>query len=224
LLLSAGRIINIWYNRKDAKEAGNSCKINMQAYLNPSPVIDFTHPEVAAKAAQLRVTSACGNFSAVATARACFEFVRDRIPHSNDIGSDAVTLKASEVLALGTGWCFAKSHLLAALFRANGLPAALCYQRLQKNEPGAFTLHGFNAIYLPEHGWYRCDARGNKSGVDAQFRPPVEQLAFLPAESGECDFPGLYAEPLPAVVNCLGQCRSRQQVYDTLPDATPLDA
>jgi len=196
----------------------------MQAFLSPSSIIDFTHPQVAARAAQLRVSSACGNFSAVATARACFEFVRDHIPHSNDIRSDAVTLKASEALAQGTGWCFAKSHLLAALLRANGLPAALCYQRLQKDEKGAYTLHGFNAVYLPEHGWYRCDARGNKNGVDAQFTPSVEQLAFNITEPGERDFPGLYAEPLPDVVTCLTQCRSREQVYVNLPDATSLDA
>ncbi len=196
----------------------------MQAYLSPSRIIDFTHPAVAARAAELRVMTACGKFAATATARACFEFVRDRIAHSNDIGSDAVTLKASEVLALGTGWCFAKSHLLAALLRANGLPAALCYQRLTKDEEGAYTLHGFNAVYLPEHAWYRCDARGNKPGVDAQFTPPVERLAFHMTEPGERDFPGLYAEPLPAVVACLGQCRSRQQVYDNLPDAMTLES
>jgi transglutaminase-like putative cysteine protease len=196
----------------------------MQAYLSPSPIIDFEHPRVASLAAELRVATACGKFSAVATARSCFEFVRDRIAHSNDIASDAVTLKASDVLALGTGWCFAKSHLLAALLRANGLPAALCYQRLLKNAPGgSYTLHGFNAVYLPEHGWYRCDPRGNKEGVNAQFNPPVEQLAFTLSEPGERDFAGLYAEPLPAVVNCLGSCSSRQQVYDNLPDATSLD-
>jgi transglutaminase-like putative cysteine protease len=197
----------------------------MQTYLNPSPIIDFTHPQVAARAAELRVATACGKFSAVATARACFEFVRDQIAHSNDIRSDAVTLKASEVLAIGTGWCFAKSHLLAALLRANGLPAALCYQRLTKGYDltDGYTLHGFNAVYLPEHGWYRCDARGNTNGVDAQFDPPVEQLAFKIAHSGERDFPGLYAEPIPPVVTCLTTCRSRQQVYDNLPDARVLE-
>jgi transglutaminase-like putative cysteine protease len=196
----------------------------MQAYLEAGPVIDYTHPAVAAKAAELRVLAPDGALDALATARRCFEFVRDRIGHSGDIDSDLVTLKASEVLAAGTGWCFAKSHLLAALLRANALPAALCYQRLQKDGQGAYTLHGLNAVYLPEHGWYRCDPRGNKEGVDAQFTPPVEQLAWSAFDTGEFDFSGRYAEPVPAVVDCLTQCKSRQQVYDNLPDALSLEA
>jgi transglutaminase-like putative cysteine protease len=197
----------------------------MQAsYLTPGPIIDFSHPAVAAQAAELRVLAPDGACAAVATARSCFEFVRDRIAHSGDIRSDHVTLKASEVLAAGTGWCFAKSHLLAALLRANGLPAALCYQRLQKDGQGAYTLHGLNAVYLPEHGWYRCDARGNKPGVDAQFTPPVEQLAWSRFDTGEFDFSERYAEPIPAVVNCLTECRTYQQVYTNLPDALALDA
>ena len=195
----------------------------MQAYLNSSPIIDFSHPAVAAKAAELRVLAAGGGLDALATARGCFEFVRDSIAHSGDMRSDRVTLKASEVLASGTGWCFAKSHLLVALLRANGLPAALCYQRLQKDEQGAYILHGLCAVYLPEHGWYRCDARGNKPGVDAQFTPPVEQLAWTLHDTGEFDFSGRYAEPVPAVVNCLTESHDYREVYASLPDAVTLD-
>ncbi|MBI2949982.1 MAG: hypothetical protein HYY23_20300 [Verrucomicrobia bacterium] len=41
------------------------------------------------------------------------------------------------------GFCYAKSHLLAALLRARGIPAALCYQRLAFDAAGsAFCLHG----------------------------------------------------------------------------------
>jgi transglutaminase-like putative cysteine protease len=195
----------------------------MQAFLKPCSIIDFMHPAVAAKAAELRVLATDETLDACGTARRCFEFVRDRIAHSGDIRSDLVTLKASDVLAGGTGWCFAKSHLLAALLRANGLPAALCYQRLQKDGKGAYTLHGLNAVYLPEHGWYRCDPRGNKPGVDAQFTPPVEQLAWAAHDTGEFDFSGRYAEPVAAVVGCLTECDSYRQVYDNLPDATSLD-
>jgi transglutaminase-like putative cysteine protease len=35
-----------------------------------------------------------------------------------------------------------------------------------------FCLHGLNAVYLEDFGWYRIDARGNKTGVAAQFTPP----------------------------------------------------
>lgn len=198
--------------------------MHMQAYLKASSIIDSTHPAVAARAAELRVIAADGSLDVATTARRCFEFVRDCIAHSGDIRSDLVTLKASEVLSAGTGWCFAKSHLLAALLRANGVPAALCYQRLQKDGQGAYTLHGLNAVYLPEHGWYRCDARGNKPGVDAQFAPPQEHLAWSAHDTGEFDFSGLHAEPIAAVVACLTQCTSYREVYEQLPDAQELEA
>ena len=41
-------------------------------------------------------------------------------------------------------------------------------------------LHGLNAIWLAEFGWYRVDARGGKPGIATRFAPPVEQLAFEP--------------------------------------------
>ena len=56
--------------------------------------------------------------------------VRDEISHSGDFRVNQPTCAASEVLRHKAGWCFAKSHLLAALLRANSIPAGLCYQRL----------------------------------------------------------------------------------------------
>ncbi|MDC0312378.1 hypothetical protein OAL27_00330 [Verrucomicrobiales bacterium] len=46
---------------------------------------------------------------------------------------------------------------------------------------------GLNAVYLPDHGWYRVDPRGNKDGVDAQFDPPQEKLAWAIRNDGEID-------------------------------------
>jgi transglutaminase-like putative cysteine protease len=90
------------------------------------------------------------------------------------------------VLEHGTGLCYAKSHLLAAVLRANGIPAGFCYQRLSRDEPGApYCLHGLNSVYLPAYGWCPIDARGNKSGVDAQFGPPERRLAFAIQFPGE---------------------------------------
>jgi transglutaminase-like putative cysteine protease len=66
-----------------------------------------------------------------------------------------------------------------------------------------FCLHGLNAVYLQDHGWYQIDARGNKAGVDAQFTPPIEQLAFSTYTDGEFDFPEIWSEPLPVVIHTL---------------------
>ena len=192
----------------------------LQPYLAASRLIDFDAPEVAAQARAL----AAGAADATEIARRCFEFVRDEIRHSADFRLNPVTCRASDVLRHRTGYCYAKSHLLAALLRANALPAALCYQRLTISDDGQgapYCLHGLNAVHLDGLGWYRLDARGNKPGVDAQFTPPREALAFTLRDSGECDLPGLYAEPLPAVVQVLERCTRYDEVYANLPDLEP---
>jgi len=169
----------------------------MTEYLDSSQFIDWKQPFLRAKAAEL----AAGRVSDEAIAKRCFEFVRDDIKHSWDYRLNPVTCKASDVLIHGTGYCYAKSHLLAALLRANQIPAGLCYQRLTVDSAGSpYCLHGLNAVYLKRQGWYRIDARGNKSGVMADFCPPLEKLAFPLVDGCEKDIPGIWAEPLPVVV------------------------
>ena len=187
----------------------------MKAYLDSSEHIDWQHPAIAAKAAAL--AAGCGSTEAIA--RRCFEFVRDDIRHSWDHRLNPVTCRASEVLQHGTGYCYAKSHLLAALLRANGIPAGLCYQRLAIGSGGPpYSLHGLNAVWLDVHGWYRIDARGNKPGVAAEFCPPREKLAFPVFEPDERDLPEIWAEPLPVVIAALTRHDSVERVYQHLPD------
>lgn len=187
----------------------------MQRYLSASPYIDFEVPEVLSLAQEL----AAGAASELELVRLCFEFVRDEIRHSSDYRLNPVTCKASDVLRHRTGYCYAKSHLLAALLRANGVPAGLCYQRLSVGNGGApYCLHGLNAVYLGDIGWYRIDARGNKPGVNAQFHPPTEALAFPIVEPQERDLPEIWAEPLPVVVQVLERYPNYDQVLAHLPD------
>lgn len=190
-------------------------KLSVGSFLSDSEYIDWKHPAILNKAAELAV----GNSGDQAVARRCFEFVRDTIKHSWDYRMNPVTCKASDVLMYGTGYCYAKSHLLAALLRANGIPAGLCYQRLAVGTEGPpFCLHGLNAVYLEQHGWYRIDARGNKPGVSAEFIPPVEQLAFSLISASEMDIPGIWLDPLPEVIHALIQNPTVEQVYANLPD------
>lgn len=128
-----------------------------------------------------------------------------------------MTCKASDTLLFVTGYCYAKSHLLPALLRANGIPTALCYQRLTITTQPPYCLHGLNALYLKEHGWYRVDARGNKTGVNAEFCPPMEQLAFAIVRDGEEDFTELYSKPHPSVIDTLTRYQTIEQVFDNLP-------
>ena len=98
----------------------------MDEYLRPTEVMDCDHPEVRNLARAL----ADGVSDPTAIAKRSFEWVRDEIRHSGDFQVNQPTCAASEVLRHKAGWCYAKSHLLAALLRANGIPAGLCYQRL----------------------------------------------------------------------------------------------
>ncbi len=152
-------------------------------------------------------------------AKNCFEWVRDNIRHSVDYQLGPVTCRAPDVLKHKTGYCYAKSHLLAALLRANGLPAGLCYQRLSRDDDGPpYCLHGLNAVFLKKYGWYRIDARGNKKDVDARFDPPHEQLAFAIHSKLEADLPEIWPEPMPAVVSVLERYATWDEVYENLPD------
>lgn len=187
----------------------------MNQYLAHSDIINFQHPTV------LKLANGLGKKHTDKTvlAKACFDWVRDNIKHSSDYKLNPVTCTASEVLEHGTGFCYAKSHLLAALLRANDIPCGFCYQRLSTFENGApYCLHGFNAIYLEDYGWYRVDPRGNKAGIDAQFNPPEVKLAFELKDEKEATFPEIWPEPLPIIVNALQSNTDTEYLYNNLPD------
>ena len=189
--------------------------MDSEKYLESSEFIDWQTPDIKQLAAEL----AADKKNELEVVNSCFEWVRDQIKHSWDFKMNPVTCKASDVLKHGTGYCYAKSHLLAALLRANSIPAGLCYQRLSVNDDGApYCLHGLNAVYLQEFGWYRIDARGNKEGVDAQFTPPYEQLAFPVTDANERDLPEIWATPLELVINSLTRSEVVEDVIENLPD------
>ena len=186
-----------------------------EPFLRSTEIVDWSHPAVQAKAQELSLGSA----DPLETARRCFEWVRDKIQHSNDFHRNPVTCSASEALLAGTGYCYAKSHLLAALLRANYVPAGFCYQRLSIDDTGApYSLHGLNAVHFSEFGWYRIDARGNKPGVNAQFCPPVEQLAFGLSFPEERAFPDILPDPLAVVVEALRAHATWDAMLANLPD------
>lgn len=161
-------------------------------YLVADAVVDHEHPAIRAQARALRAKDG----DTVESAKAAFLFVRDEVEHVIDARDPRVTWRASDVLRERVGICHAKAHLLAALLRAQGIPAGFCYQELS-------ALHGLNAVYL--HGkWSRLDARGNRTGADGQFSLDEEKLAW-PVETarGERDHPEIHPAPAPVVVDFL---------------------
>lgn len=180
-------------------------------YLAATDVVDWNDARVRARALEL----AAGARDCVEIARRCFEWVRDRIAHSADAGHERLTCAASEVLEQGHGLCYAKSHLLAALLRANGIPSGFEYQRLRDGEQ--FMLHGLATVHLGPLGWYRVDARGNKPGVDARFDPPHERLAWPIEHPGEVHHRLNLAEPLAEVVASLRRPLRLSEAWTSLP-------
>lgn len=169
-------------------------------YLASDALVQSDDVDVAALAAELRTRNPVDS----AFARAAFEWVRDGIGHSYDVQDPRVTLAASEVLREGVGLCYAKSVLLAALLRAEGIPAGLCYQRLGDDADG-FVVHGLVAIWL-DGAWHRQDPRGNTAGIDARFSLGEERLAYRIDQSrGERDYPELYSAVAPEIVATLNE-------------------
>jgi len=174
---------------------------DMRDYLKEvPPVIQFTTPLIQK---QIKIIVSKTD-SPRERAKLAFEFARDEIQHSFDSEAcKVVTINAEETVKEREGICFAKSHVLASLLRGMNIPTGFCYQL--KNDPKVGkALHGLNAIYLENTGWFRVDPRGNKPGIDAQFTTDVEQLAYpIDTTKGEVDYPMVFTEPLPAVISAM---------------------
>ncbi|WP_080873846.1 transglutaminase-like domain-containing protein [Oceanobacillus timonensis] len=190
------------------------CKYNdLNAYLDESNEVDYTHPLIQDKISDLFHSSQ----TEIEKARAAFEFVRDSISHSWDIQSTLVTCKASEVLANGQGICYAKSNLFAALLRSQNIPTGFCYQRLMlfDTPEKGYCIHALNAIYLKSvDTWIRLDTRGNKEGIDAQFSIEEEKLAFtVQKELDEKDYPVIYTNPHSKTIATLEEHTDALEMY-----------
>ncbi|AHV95724.1 transglutaminase-like domain-containing protein [Paenibacillus sabinae] len=168
---------------------------NLDDYLEETEEVDYGHFSIKDITTELYSQS----LNEIEFVKSAFEFVRDNISHSWDIQSSRITCRASEVLFFKEGICYAKSNLLCALLRCQGIPTGFCYQRLTLGDTPdtGYVIHALNAVYLRSIGkWIRLDARGNKLGVDAQFSLEEEKLAFPIRELyDEMDYPVIYTTP-----------------------------
>ncbi len=217
LNLKVNRLIYIESNCEVNRMKAVPYTEDINKYLALDDVIDYDS-EAIKNLADILFSQAEGELAYI---KGAYEFVRDKISHSADAGEALITCSASEVLEAGHGICFAKSHLLAALLRAQEIPAGFCYQKLILDDETAPVLiyHGLVGVYIKElGGWVRLDARGNKEGVDAQFSVGEEQLAFpIRPELGEVDDYTVYPNPDEKVLERLQKYETRPQLWEDLP-------
>lgn len=191
------------------------------AYLVDSDIVNFNHPTVQDLVNTFKMRYKERNVYA----KEVFHYVRDEIFHTGDYGKGDTTLRASEVIEKGTGWCYAKSHLLVALLRANYIPAGFGYQRLSV-EGGCkapFSLHGFAFMFLKGYGWFAVDPRGNNAEVHVAFEPPYSNLAFPLTCDEEKTFIYCFDQPLREVVDALQTNPSFEQMCENFPDKEEID-
>ena len=154
-------------------------------------------------------------------AEMAFEIARDEIRHSFDSKGTLITISGAQALEKKEGICFAKAHLLATLLRGMGIPAGFCYQRVLRKGTvdSGYALHGLNAVYLQEVGWFRVDPRGNKVGIHSEFSPNIERLAYpIRTELGEVDYPNVYTKPLDSVLQAMQESKDAQELFYKRPE------
>lgn len=190
---------------------------DINQYLISDKIIDYDNDMIFKLSREIEKTTK----DKIDYIKAAYEYVRDNISHSGDIDSQVVTCAASEVLREGHGICFAKSHLLAALLRSRSIPAGFCYQKLILDDETApyLILHGLNGVYIDEYQkWIRLDARGNKTGIDAQFSVSTEKLAFeIRSEKGEENIFTVYPYPDKNILKALLFSKTRSQLGENIP-------
>ena len=175
----------------------------MENYLIETPSIDYMNLLIQDKVRELMNKSE-DNRDYI---KRSYIFVRDEIPHSWDIGANTVSRTASEALINKTGICWAKSCLLAALLRANGIPSGISYQLLTiaEDDSQGHIVHALNTVFNGNK-WIRLDARGNTGNCDEEFSLDKDHLAFqVREEFGEIDYRDNNSDLDERLVNALAQ-------------------
>ena len=164
-------------------------------YLEPTELIDSTHPDIVAEA--VRLTRGCT--SEREKLERIYHFVRE-LPY--DILASFRDLaegkrRASDVLHAGHAFCMGKASSFVALCRASGIPARVGFQQLHcPDKPfmseevrrlwGDRTLpwHSVGEAYLGGR-WLKLDATIDSATANAKGRPYEREF------DGEHDIPSV---------------------------------
>ena len=126
---------------------------DLSKYLKTTYYIDYDTPSVS------KLSKEIAAFHPDEKAKAIFLFVRDKIPYTPySTFFLPEHYPASRTLEKGEGFCVQKAVLMAALARANGIPARLVFadiknyaipQKLwEMMKTNVFAFHGYNELYI----------------------------------------------------------------------------
>ena len=169
-------MINIWKPGMKESEGG------LQRYLQPTRLIDSTHPDVAAKAESLRA----GAGSAEETVRHLFYFIRDEVRYAFRVKYREEAFFASNILKKRFGFCTQKAILFCALARSCGIPAGIHFYDIVDHtlsdkfvevlQTNVLYHHGIAVLHL-NGAWRQYDATLDIHLVKSKGLQPVEFAA-----------------------------------------------
>ena len=208
----------VFYSKGEELPKLRGNRLMYNEFLEKNEYVDYDDPAIKSLAERLKADSP----DELSLIRNTYHFVRDEIKHSWDAQDRRVTVSASDTLREGVGICWAKANLLAALLRANGIPAGFSYQRLTLGDTPdtGYCIHAMNTVYVSILGkWIRLDARGNKDGVNAEFSTDEEVLAFEIKSEGEIDYHDNHSYPDYGLMKVLEESTDAIDMYlHHLPD------
>ncbi|KAG4087855.1 Transglutaminase-like protein [Neocallimastix lanati (nom. inval.)] len=189
-----------------------------EKYLSESKYINYNDKNIQELAKKLKEESK----DEIDLIKNTFNFVLEKIHHSWDVKDKRVTVSASDCLREGVGICWAKSNLLSALYRANGIPSGISYQRLTLGDTPdtGYCIHSLNTVYISSlDKWIRLDPRGNNENIHAKFSLDKEILAFTVNSEGEKDYFDNNEEPDKGLMKVLENNTDALYMYShCLPD------
>jgi hypothetical protein len=143
-----------------------------EAYLKPTELCDCDTNEIMNKAKELSLDAK----SSIEAAINIFNFVRDEITFKFDFPS----VKASETLQKGYGFCVTKTNLQVALLRAIKIPSRYHQVKLHKDVLKgilADSIHKKMDEIIWYHPWCECNCSGKWVACDSMFDTALYETA-----------------------------------------------
>jgi len=152
----------------------------LHSLTRPTPCVDSDHAEVRVFA-ERHAREARDDLDA---AIRLYYAVRDGFrydPYAAVLSVDG--LRASATLAAGRGWCVAKAVLLAACYRARGLPARLGFADVRNHLSTANLRAGMGTDVFYWHGYTSVHLEGRWVKATPAFNIELcDKFGFLPLE------------------------------------------